>query len=111
MMAPVCKPGWAGYYLGALQVQLRYGGLPEAALRFRVGPTGCRVVVVLALYTNRVLLIAMLLTAPLAKLAQGESGVPANLVRTAWVQFRPPPAWSMLRAFHQAVCLPLLRIQ
>jgi hypothetical protein len=29
-------------------------------------------------------------TAPLAKLAQGESGVPANLVRTAWVQFLPP---------------------
>jgi hypothetical protein len=52
-------------------------------------------------------------TAPLAKLAQGESGVPANLVRTAWVQvqFLPPPARSMLRAFHQAVCLPLLRFQ
>jgi hypothetical protein len=31
-------------------------------------------------------------TAPLAKLAQGESGVPANLVRTAWVQILPPPA-------------------
>ncbi len=41
-MAPVChRPGWAGYYLGALQ--LRYGGRPEAALRFQVGPTGCRV--------------------------------------------------------------------
>ena len=49
--------------------------------------------------------------APLAKLAQGESGVPANLVRTGWVQFLPPPARSMLRAFHQAVCLPLLRFQ
>ncbi len=46
-------------------------------------------------------------TAPLAKLAQGESGVPAFLVRTAWVQFLPPPARSVLRAFHQAVCLPL----
>jgi hypothetical protein len=31
-------------------------------------------------------------TAPLAKLAQGESCVPANSVRTAWVQFLPPPA-------------------
>jgi hypothetical protein len=50
-------------------------------------------------------------TAPLAKLAQGESVGPANLVRTAWVQFLPPPARSMLRAFHQAVCLPLLRFQ
>ena len=50
-------------------------------------------------------------TAPLAKLAQGESGVPANLVRTAWVQFLPTPARSMLCAFHQAVCLPLLRFQ
>jgi hypothetical protein len=42
-------------------------------------------------------------TAPLAKLAQGESGgcgVQANLVRTAWVQFLPPPARSILRAFH-----------
>ncbi len=50
-------------------------------------------------------------SSPLAKLAQVESGVPANLVRTAWVQFLPPPARSMLRAFHQAVCLPLLRFQ
>ncbi len=50
-------------------------------------------------------------TAPLATLTQGESGVPANLVRTAWVQFLPPPARSMLRAFHQAICLPLLRFQ
>ena len=51
------------------------------------------------------------MAAHLAKLAQGESGVLANLVRTAWVQFLPPPARSMLRAFHQAVCLPLLRFQ
>ncbi len=51
------------------------------------------------------------MTAPLAKSAQGESGVPANLIRTAWVQFLPPPARSMLSAFHQAVCLPLLRFQ
>ncbi len=50
-------------------------------------------------------------TAPLAKLAQGESGVPANLVRTAWVQFLPPPAQSMLCAFHKAAYLPLSRFQ
>jgi hypothetical protein len=50
-------------------------------------------------------------TAPLAKLAQGESGVLANLVRSAWLQFLPTPARSMLRAFHQAVCLPLLTFQ
>ncbi len=38
-------------------------------------------------------------TAPLAKLPQGESGVPANLVRTARVQCLPPPARSMLPCF------------
>jgi hypothetical protein len=43
-------------------------------------------------------------TAPLpAKLAQGESRVPANMVRTAWVQVVPTPARSMLGAFHPAV--------
>ena len=66
----------------------------------------------LAVFNLYAYLNICLATAPLAKLAQGESGIPANLVRTAaWVLFLPPPARSMLRAFHQAVCLPLLRFQ
>jgi hypothetical protein len=52
------------------------------------------------------MIVIVYTTAPLAKLAQGESGVPANLVRTAWVQLLPPPARSMLRAFlKQCACL------
>ena len=66
---------------------------------------------IISLIFINIIIAIIAITAPLAKLAQGESGVPANLVRTAWVQFLPPPARSMLRAFHQAVCLPLLRFQ
>ncbi len=45
----------------------------------------------------------LIVPAPVAKLAQGESGVPADLVRTAWVQFLPPPARSRLR---DEACFP-----
>jgi hypothetical protein len=44
------------------------------------------------LCTCKCIYVYTTVTAPLAKLAQGESGVPANLIRTAWVQFLPPPA-------------------
>jgi hypothetical protein len=43
--------------------------------------------------------MSLLSTAPLAKLAQGESGVPANMVRTAWVQFLPPPSTKHASCF------------
>jgi asparagine synthase (glutamine-hydrolysing) len=50
---------------------------------------------------------ACLSTAPLAKLAQGESGVPASLVRTAWVQFLPRPEHEACFVFStkQFACL------
>jgi hypothetical protein len=79
----------------------------EKCIRFRVR-LWFGIYAVLIMFVQCMVRLA---TAPLAKLAQGESGVPANSVRTAWVQFLPPPARSMLRAFHQAVCLPLLRLQ
>jgi hypothetical protein len=50
VMAPVCRPGWDSHYLAALQ--LRCEGRPDPVMHFRVGSTGCRVAVILFLYTH-----------------------------------------------------------
>jgi hypothetical protein len=55
LMALLSWPGWAGYYLGALQLPARGG----AAFSSRLN--GLSSSCVLALYTNSVLLFAMLL--------------------------------------------------